>query len=93
MIRRLIKASQLLALGALFLCTPLVNRAHADSLIGNHVIPATLERAAPSATANPQGEAAATSEFTQLLQDLAPLPVLALGLLGLIWIRRHTTDL
>ena len=93
MIRRLIKASHLLAIGAVLLCAPLVNSAHADSVMGNHVMPAALEPAARRATADPQSEAAATSEFTQLLQDLSPLPVLALGLLGLIWIRRHTTDL
>ena len=32
-------------------------------------------------------------EFTQLLRDLAPLPVLTLGLVGLIWIRKHSAQL
>ena len=93
MLRRLIKASQLLAFAALFVCVPAMNSAHADSVMGNQVMPGASEPAARRATRDLQSEGAQTSEFTQLLQDLSPLPVLALGLLGLIWIRRHTTDL
>ena len=31
--------------------------------------------------------------LTEVLQTLSPLPVLALGILGLFWVRRHTAEL
>ena len=60
--------------------------AWADTALSNQVaIAATTDDAALATESS--------SEFVNLLQDLAPLPVLALGFLGLIWIRRHTADL
>ena len=33
------------------------------------------------------------SWLSEVLQTLSPLPVLALGILGLFWVRRHTAEL
>jgi hypothetical protein len=85
-------------MAALFVAASAWNVAHADSAIGNQVIgnqvtQSSVEMNTLRSSGEPTPEAAPTSEFNQLLQDLSPLPVLALGLLGLFWIRRHTTEL
>ena len=79
----------LLICGLLWCATPGMASA-ADTVMGNPVVQSALEQ---NAARSAEAEAAPTSEFNQLLQDLSPLPVIALGLLGLIWIRRQTADL
>ncbi len=64
--------------------------ANADAVTGNQVATSTIDR---NANRTEVVETKTASGTVQLLQDLAPLPVLALGLLGLIWIRKHTADL
>jgi len=39
------------------------------------------------------GPIPANDQLTEILQTLSPLPVLALGILGLFWVRRHTAEL
>ena len=89
-------------IGVLFVAATACNVAYADPATGIQADdgrPAgsqvALEREANTlrSSSEPTPDAAPTSEFNQLLQDLSPLPVLALGLLGLFWIRRHTTEL
>ncbi|MDH3644506.1 MAG: hypothetical protein OES38_20540 [Gammaproteobacteria bacterium] len=47
------------------------------------------------ASENPSfaGPIPANDQLTEILQTLSPLPVLALGILGLFWVRRHTAEL
>lgn len=84
--------------GTLLLCAllgfgSLTNLAHADVVMGNQLGHRTADAEIQPPRGEDSADVSASSEITQLLQDLAPLPVLALGMLGLFWIRRHTADL
>jgi len=52
---------------------------------------------APGEDSSPAGRIPASAQtshgFSETLQSLSPLPVLALGILGLFWVRKHTAEL